>query len=56
MSKKEKFGGIKIEYSCVCNTEEERNLFVDFIAEMKKLKSKAAVQVPTTPAHNALSD
>lgn len=29
---------IKIAYSCVCKTVEERDLFVNFIAEMKKLK------------------
>jgi len=37
---KEEFHGIEIKYSCVCNTIEERDLFIDFIAAMKKLKEK----------------
>ncbi len=34
----DKFNPIQIKYSHVCRTKEERDLFVDFIAAMKKLK------------------
>ena len=52
-NKVEVFHPIEIKYSCVCKTAEERNLFVDFIAAMKKLKEKneSGFQ-PSTPVQD----
>lgn len=39
-NKEIEFHPIEIKYSCICKTIEERDLFIDFIAAMKKLKEK----------------
>ena len=55
-NKVEVFHPIEIKYSCVCKTAEERNLFVDFIAAMKKLKEKneSGFQ-PSTPVQDGFT-
>lgn len=48
MNKKEVFHPIEIKYACVCNTKQERDLFVKFLAAMVKLKAKKPISPTPT--------
>lgn len=48
----EEFHSIEIKYSCLCKTEQERDLFVDFIAAMKKLKESGTPNQTSAYEHD----